>query len=173
MTPTLQDLNLTASDLTDKIESEISLLSTLKIRFEGAKVNLENSPFSDCIQCDECQGSGRSVVSYNVGYDDWESDEELCEYCLMDGVYPWDIKTSWLSLDQDDEGDLLEEQAWDVDCTPPEVLKEYQETKVEAWSIAHSIEQDLSVLGFHHSTTGQGDIKLLKEQLSKVIEWII
>lgn len=178
----LQDLNYTASDLTSEIKEQLAEMPRLKALLDEAQARFQASPYADAVECSECGGAGRHMVSYNVGYDEWDSDEELCEYCLLEGVYPWDIKTEWFdeeatkaSLDpdldedelEDELQDLLRDQASDLEVEAPQVIKDYKKASYAFVFIPHEIHQKLSLLKRHCETSGV-DTSWVDEALEEV-----
>lgn len=188
MMPSLQDLYLTESALLKKIEGEIKTLHELHASLKEAKAKLLASPYTDAEECPHCNGAGRYMASYCVGYDDYDHDEELCDHCVMEGVYPWDVNRSWFdhekasasldpSLDEDERedalNDLLMEQAWEADMTPPQVIEDYDRAYYSYSSELFSISQDLDILDHHYDTNGGGNQEWVATQhdlISKLIE---
>ena len=188
MTPTLQDLYLTESALLKKIEGEIKTLHELHASLKEAKAKLLASPYTDCATCPECNGAGRYLVSYSVGYDEYDYDKELCDHCLMNGVYPWDTNREWFdeeaakasldpTLDEDERedalDDLLRDQAWDVEVDPPQVILNYDNAYYKMSDTLFSISQDLDILDHHYDTNGGGNQEWIATQhdlISKTIK---
>ena len=181
--PSLQDINTTESDLISQIESEIANLPNLKAMLEEAKAKLLASPYADAEECRECEGAGRYMASYCVGYDDYDHDEELCDHCVMEGVYAWDVNRSWFdheaasasldpSLDEDEREDALHDifmdQAWEADMTPPQVIEDYDRAYYSYSSELFSISQNLDLLDHHYDTKGGGNQEWVATQLEKI-----
>ena len=188
MYPSLQDINTSERVLIAQIESDIKALPTLKAKLEDAKDKLQASRYADAKVCHECNGAGRYMASYCVGYDEYDHDEELCEHCVMQGVYPWDTNREWFdeeaakasldpTLDEDDRedalADLLRDQAWDVEVEPPQVVKDYDDAHYKFSSELFSISQNLRLLDHHYDTKGGGNqvwVATQLERINKIIE---
>ena len=182
MMPSLQDIKTSERVLIAQIESEIKALNTLKAKLDEAKALFQASPYADAKVCSECEGAGRYMASYCVGYDEYDHDEELCDHCVREGVYPWDINRSWFdeeaarasldpNLDEDERedelNDLLYDQAWDVDTTPPQVVQDYDNAYWRYSSELFSISQNLHLLD-HYDTNGGGNQEWVATQLEKI-----
>lgn len=183
MYPSLQDINTSERVLIAQIESDIANLPTLKTKLEDAKDKLQASRYADAKVCHECNGAGRYMASYCVGYDEYDHDEELCEHCVMQGVYPWDTNREWFdeeaakasldpTLDEDERedalADLLRDQAWDVEVEPPQVVKDYDDAHYKFSSELFSISQNLELLDHHYDTKGGGNQEWVATQLEKI-----
>ena len=188
MNPSLKDIKTTEADLLSKIQKEIADLPNLKVKLKEAKDRLHASPYADAKECSECGGAGRYIVSCCVGYDEYDYDTELCDHCIMEGVFPWDVNRSWFNeeeakasldstLDEDEREDalhdLLREQAWDVEVEPPQVIKDYDRAYFKMSDTLFSISQDLDILDHHYETNGGGNRDWITKQheiISKLIK---
>lgn len=179
------------NDIKARIKSEIASLPDLKAKFEEAKARFQASPYTDAVECSECGGSGRYTVSYCVGYDEYDYDTELCDHCIMCGVYAWDVNRSWFNeeatkaellqelssmpltnLDEEEfeeaMEDRLRDQAYDLDMEAPQVIKDYQSAYYDYTSVPYGIAQDLDMLQYFCEEDGYGDIE--KDWLTSAIE---
>ncbi len=183
MMPSLQDINTSERVLIAQIESNIKALPTLKAKLQDAKAKLQASRYAEAKVCRECNGAGRYMVGCCVGYDEYDYDEELCEHCVMQGVYPWDTNREWFdeeaakasldpTLDEDERedalADLLRDQAWDVEVEPPQVVKDYDDAHYKFSSELFSISQNLELLDHHYDTKGGGNQEWVATQLEKI-----
>jgi len=183
MMPSLQDIKTSERVLIAQIESEIKALPTLKAKLEEAKAKLQASRYAEAKVCTECNGAGRYMASYCVGYDEYDHDEELCDHCVMEGVYPWDINREWFdeeaakasldpTLDEDERedelNDLLRDQAWEVEILPPQVVKDYDDANWRLSSELFSIDQNLHLLDHHYDTKGGGNQEWVATQLERI-----
>lgn len=165
--PSLQDLNFTESQIIEAIQKDLKSLRSAKARLQEAKARLQSSPYADAKECQECGGEGRIGRMFQVGYDDIEADTELCECCLMDGVYPWDVNREWFdeeaakatlspNLDEDEREDqlrdLLEDQAYDLDLSAPVEVKEWKQADRIYRNLPYNLHQNLSILKDHNET---------------------
>ena len=165
--PSLQDLNFTSEQLTEAIQQDLKKLKSAKASLEEAKARLQSSSYADAVECQECGGEGRIGRMFQVGYDDYEADTELCECCLLEGVYPWDVNREWFdeeaakatldpSLDEDEREDelrdLLEDQAYDLDLSPPLEVKEWKQALHHYSFLPYNLHQNLSILKDHNET---------------------
>ena len=180
--PSLQQI---ASDLTSEINKQLAEMPRLKARLDEAKARFQASPYADAVECSECNGAGRYTVSYCVGYDEYDSDTELCDHCLMDGVLPWDTNRVWFdeesakasldpTLDEDEQEealqDLLRDQAYDLEVEAPQVIKEYQSAYYEYKSAPYGLYQELDMLKYHCEAEGYGEVD--KEWLTSAMDSI-
>lgn len=187
MYPSLQDINTSERVLISQIESDIANLPTLKAMLEEAKAKLQASRYADAKVCHECNGAGRYMASYCVGYDEYDHDEELCDHCVMEGVYAWDVNRSWFdeeaakasldpTLDEDEREDALHdlfmELAWEADMTPPQVIEDYDRAYYKFSSELFSISQNLHLLDHHYDRKGGGNREWVATQLQKINEII-
>lgn len=171
------------TSIVDRIKSEIADLPNLKAKFDAAKAKLQASPYADAEECRECEGAGRYMASYCVGYDDYDHEEELCDHCVMEGVYAWDVNRSWFdheaasasldpTLDEDEREDALHdifmEQAWESDMTPPQVIEDYDRAYYDYTSSPYGIANDLEMLQYYCEEDGYGDIE--KEWITSTME---
>ncbi len=178
----LQDLNYTAPDLKAEIKEQLAFAIGLKAQMDAAAARFQASPYADAKECSECGGAGRHMVSYNVGYDEYDHDEELCDHCVMEGFYPWDVNRSWFdedaakasldpTLDEDEREDelqdLLRDQALDLEVEAPQVIKDYTKASYAFVFIPHEIHQKLSLLKRHCETSGV-DTSWVDEALEEV-----
>jgi len=183
MMPSLQDINTSERVLIAQIESDIKALPTLKAKLQDAKAKLQASRYADAKVCRECNGAGRYMAGYCVGYDEYDYDEELCEHCLMEGVLPWDVNREWFdeeaakasldpTFDEDERedalADLLRDQAWDVEVEPPQVVLDYDDAHYKFSSELFSISQNLRLLDHHYDTKGGGNQEWVATQLQKI-----
>ena len=181
--PSLQDLKTSERVLISQIESDIANLPTLKAMLEETKAKLQASRYADAKVCHECNGAGRYMASYCVGYDEYDHDEELCDHCVMEGWYPWDTNRSWFdheaasasldpTLDEDEREDALHdlfmEQAWEADMTPPQVILDYDNAHYKFSSELFSISQNLRLLDHHYDTKGGGNQEWVATQLGEI-----
>ena len=181
--PSLQDLKTSERVLISQIESEIANLPTLKAKLEEAKAKLQASRYADAKVGRACEGAGRYMASYCVGYDEYDHDEELCDHCVMEGVYPWDTNRAWFdheaaeasldpTLDEDEREDALHdlfmEQAWEADMTPPQVILDYDRAYYKFSSELFSIAQNLHLLDHHYDRKGGGNQEWVATQLGEI-----
>ncbi len=188
MYPSLQQI---ASDLHSEINKQLAEMPRLKAKFEEAKARFQSSPHADAVECSECGGSGRHIVNYCVGYDEYDYDTELCDHCLMEGVHPWDVNRSWFdeeaakasldpTLDEDEREeslqDLIRDQAYDLEVLEaPQVIKEYQSAYYEYKSVPYGLFQELDMLKFHCEEQGYGEVDkewldTTMDKISEIIE---
>ena len=183
MMPSLQNIKTSERVLIAQIESDIKALPTLKAKLEEAKAKLQASRYADAKVCSECNGEGRYMVSCCVGYDEYDYDTELCEHCILEGVYPWDVNREWFdheaheasldpTLDEDERedelNDRLRDQAWDVKVDPPQVILDYEDAYYNFSSDLFSISQNLRLLDHHYDTKGGGNQEWVANQLEKI-----
>jgi hypothetical protein len=185
--PSLQDLNTNEESVLSQIEGEIANLPTLKAKLAEAQAQLQASPYVDAKMCRECEGEGRAYSVYSVGYDEYDHDEELCDHCVCEGVYPWDTNQSWFdqeaaeasidpTLDEDEREDALHdlfmEQAWEADMIPPQVVQDYDRAYNALRDELFSISQNLEILDHHYETKGGGNQEWVATRLQKINEII-
>lgn len=183
MMPSLQDINTSEQVLIARIESDIKAMPNLKAMLEEAKAKLQASRYADAKVCSECNGAGR----YMVGCSEYDYDTEVCDQCLMAGVYPWDINRSWFdeeaakasldpTLDEDEREDalhdLLRDQAWDVEVEPPQVVLDYDRAYYKFSSELFSTSQNLHLLDHHYDTQSGGNQEWVATQLERISSMI-
>ena len=185
--PSLQQI---ASDLHSEINKQLAEMPRLKSKLDEAKARFQASPYADAVECSECGGAGRYMVNFSVGYDEYDSETEFCDHCLMDGVYPWDVNRSWFdeeaakasldpTLDEEEREealqDLLRDQAWDVEVEAPQVIKDYKSAYYEYKSAPYGLYQELDMLKFHCEEQGYGEVDkewldTTMDKISEIIE---
>ena len=180
--PSLQQI---ASDLHSEINKQLAEMPRLKAKLDEAKARFQASPYADAVECSECNGAGRYTVSYCVGYDEYDHEEEFCDHCLMEGVYPWDVNRSWFdegsakasidpTLDEDEREEALQEilrdQAYDLKVETPQVIKDYQSAYNDYQSAPYGLYQELDMLKYHCEAEGYGEVD--KEWLDTTMDKI-
>lgn len=168
--PHINDYKETPQELWAWCEDTIKSIPKIKAKGIELKAALAASPYANAQECPECGGQGAWEEGGISSAGEYEGDWVNCDHCLLEGVHPWDVNTSWFTLeaaqehldegvewDDLDDYDQREVMEWMVThevTQPPKVIQDLRDYKDVGWPLL-CLKQNLQVLKNHYEEQGE------------------